>query len=103
MGRGEVRADERAARAFARIQGLLGPEAVCLPVRTGGRRPGEMIALVPWGDARDVPAAATADRPWPGSLPPPHPTTVLALPAVGRGAVGCRGIGARQPSRIDRR
>lgn len=78
---GASAADERAARAFARIQGLLGPEAVCLPVRTGGRRPGEMIALVPWGDARDVPAAATADRPWPGSLPPPHPTTVLALPS----------------------
>ena len=76
---GASAADERAARAFARIQGLLGPEAVCAPVRVGGRRPSELVALVPWGDARDLPGAATADRPWPGSLPPPHPTVVPAL------------------------
>ena len=77
---GASAADERAARAFARIQGLLGPEAVCAPVRVGGRRPAEMVALMPWGDARDVPGAVHADRPWPGSLPPPHPTMVLPLP-----------------------
>ena len=77
---GASAADERAARAFARIQGLLGPEAVCAPVRVGGRRPAEMVALVPWGDARDVPGAVHADRPWPGSLPPPHPTVVPPLP-----------------------
>ena len=70
---GASAADERAARAFARIQGLLGPESVCAPVRVGGRRPAEMVALVPWGDARDVPGAVHADRPWPGSLPHPTP------------------------------
>ncbi len=78
---GASAADERATRAFARIQGLLGPEAVCAPVRVGGRRPSELVALVPWGDARDLPGAATADRPWPGSLPPPHPTVVPVLAA----------------------
>lgn len=78
---GASAADERAARAFARLQGLLGPEAVCAPVRVGGRRPSELVALVPWGDARDLPGAATADRPWPGALPPPHPTVVSALAA----------------------
>jgi protein ImuB len=77
---GASAADERASRAFARVQGLLGPDAVCRPVRTGGRRPAELVALVPWGDARDVAAAATADRPWPGALPAPRPTVVHDLP-----------------------
>ena len=77
---GASAADERAARAFARVQALLGPDAVCMPVATGGRRPAELVALVPWGDARDIPTAASADRPWPGALPAPRPTIVHPLP-----------------------
>ena len=38
---GETELDERAARAFARVQGLLGPDAVTVPERQGGRGPAE--------------------------------------------------------------
>src|SRR5205807_9732699 len=36
---GDRAADERAARALARVQALLGPEAVATAVLTGGRAP----------------------------------------------------------------
>ncbi len=71
-------ADERAARAFARVQGLVGPDAVCTVHETGGRRPADRMELVPWGDKREVPASA--GQPWPGSLPLPHPTIVYPFP-----------------------
>jgi protein ImuB len=45
--------DSRAARAFARVQGLLGPDAVVTAVLRGGRGPLERIRYVAWGDARD--------------------------------------------------
>ena len=48
-------ADERAARALARLQGLLGPEAVTVPRLAVGRRPADI--------GRRVPLHATADRP----------------------------------------
>jgi protein ImuB len=51
---GVTAADERAARAFARVQALLGPQAVCSVVSVGGRRPVNEMELVPWGDQRDV-------------------------------------------------
>lgn len=75
---GSSAADEQAARAFARVQGLLGPDAVCTPMLVGGRRPAELITLVPWGDERATPA--TAGQPWPGQLPGPLPTVVHPLP-----------------------
>ncbi|MGH9149432.1 MAG: DNA polymerase Y family protein, partial [Acidimicrobiales bacterium] len=50
---GATDADERAARALARVQGLLGPTAVVTAVIGGGRAPAEQIRFVPWGDARD--------------------------------------------------
>jgi protein ImuB len=75
---GSSAADERAARAFARVQGLLGPDAVSTPVLVGGRRPGDLVALIPWGDERAVPTTAT--QPWPGRLPSPLPTVVHPLP-----------------------
>ncbi len=71
-------ADERAARAFARVQGLLGPDAVCSVQETGGRRPADLVQLVPWGDHREP--VTTSTQPWPGSLPAPRPTTVYPLP-----------------------
>ena len=70
--------DERAARAFARVQALLGPESVCTITVTGGRRPADLVQLTPWGDERVVPP--TASQPWPGRLPAPLPTTVYPLP-----------------------
>ena len=75
---GSSAADERASRAFARVQGLLGPDAVCIPVLTGGRRPGDLVTLVPWGDERVAPP--TAANPWPGRLPTPLPTVVYPMP-----------------------
>ncbi|MEV6522875.1 DNA polymerase Y family protein [Longispora sp. NPDC051575] len=73
---------ERADRAAARLQGMLGPEAVMAPVLDGGRDPGERVRLVPWGDERG-PVRPT-DRPWPGALPAPYPSTVYpSPPAVG--------------------
>jgi protein ImuB len=75
---GSSAADERAARAFARVQGLLGPDAVTTPVLVGGRRPGDLVTLIPWGDERAVPI--TAAQPWPGRLPSPLPTVVHPLP-----------------------
>ncbi|MBU2665658.1 DNA polymerase Y family protein [Actinoplanes bogorensis] len=51
---GDAGADrERAHRAFSRVQGLLGPDAVVTPVLTGGRNADDQIRLVPWGDERD--------------------------------------------------
>ncbi|MFI5896078.1 DNA polymerase Y family protein [Actinoplanes sp. NPDC051513] len=58
---GDAGADrERAHRAFSRVQGLLGPEALVTPVLGGGRSADDQIRLVPWGDEREVarPAAA---------------------------------------------
>ncbi len=68
--------DRRAGWAFARVQGLLGPESVLTPVRSGGRGPLERITLVPWGEER-IPARDPA-APWPGALPAPAPTRLLS-------------------------
>lgn len=64
--------DQRAGWAFARVQGLLGPDSVLTPVLSGGRSPADRITLVPWGDEK-VPFRDPAD-PWPGAIPAPSPT-----------------------------
>ena len=98
------RADERAARALARVQGLLGAEAVTVPRLFGGRRPADTGRRMPLhapkaatpGPVRATGAAAAAKRkrkpaksaksadhveaPWPGRLPAPAPAVVLAEP-----------------------
>ncbi|WP_017935616.1 DNA polymerase Y family protein [Nocardioides sp. Iso805N] len=70
--------DARVERGIARVQGLLGQEAVVAPVLQGGRSPADRQALVPWGER------ATALRPrglpWPGSIPPPAPARVFPAP-----------------------
>lgn len=78
-------ADERAGRGVARLQGLLGPDAVTVPERRGGRGPGERIGLVPAHGVRlGAPpvAARDADRPWPGHLPAPSPAVVHPVPVA---------------------
>ena len=62
--------DHRAGWTLARIQGLLGPEAVLAPVISGGRSPAERITMVPWGEEK-VPVRDPA-APWPGAIPAPH-------------------------------
>jgi protein ImuB len=68
---------DRAQRALARVQGLLGPDAVLTAVLVGGRSPADQVRLVPWGEER-VP---DPEAPWPGRLPAPAPATVLPEPA----------------------
>jgi len=74
-------AADRAVRAIARVQGLLGADAVSVPERAGGRDPGEQLRLVPAG-AVDLTVARSPERsardaaPWPGRLPNPSPATV---------------------------
>ena len=70
--------DDRAGRALVRVQGLLGPDAVQVGVRSGGRGPAERVTLVAWGDER-VPALDPR-APWPGRLPAPAPATVAPEP-----------------------
>ncbi|HEY3465806.1 MAG TPA: DNA polymerase Y family protein [Amycolatopsis sp.] len=70
--------DERAARAFVRVQGLLGPEGVLTPLLDGGRDPAGRVRLVPWGDPRE--RTTPVDATWPGRLPAPSPATVLDRP-----------------------
>jgi protein ImuB len=81
--------DARATRAMARVQGLLGPEAVVTAVQDGGRGHAERVRLVPWGDALERPGTSrptkrtrtakespALEEPWPGRLPPPAPPLV---------------------------
>jgi protein ImuB len=81
-GRGDA---DRIERALARIQGMLGPDAVVTAVLGAGRELAEQVRLVPWGEQTESPAgsgdAASADvQPWPGRLPAPSPATVLTAP-----------------------
>lgn len=74
-------AADRAVRAIARVQGLLGTDAVLVPEYAGGRDPGEQLRLVP-AAAVDLAAERPAARPdwvaapWPGRLPNPSPATL---------------------------
>ncbi|HXW82472.1 MAG TPA: DNA polymerase Y family protein [Acidimicrobiales bacterium] len=62
-------AASRAARALARVQGLLGPEAALTGVLQGGRDYIEQVLLVPWGEPR-VPLrpGASSETQLPGPL-----------------------------------
>ncbi|WP_026875298.1 Y-family DNA polymerase [Jiangella gansuensis] len=70
--------DERVERAVARVQGMLGHQAVAVPAVQGGRAPADRQALVPWGE-RPL-GLRSAELPWPGSLPPPEPARVFTDP-----------------------
>jgi protein ImuB len=74
--------DERVERGIARVQGMLGHEAVVRPVLQGGRSPRDRQALVPWGERPTGlrPREDAGGPPWPGSIPPPAPARVLATP-----------------------
>lgn len=70
--------DERAHRAIARVQSLLGRESVLLPVLAGGRAPADRSVLVPWGEA--LPPDRARTDPWPGAVPAPAPTVLFDPP-----------------------
>ena len=75
---GASQADERAERALARVQGMLGLEAVVTAVVSGGRSPAERVRFVPWGDARSP--SSDPSLPWPGRVPSPSPSVVHPEP-----------------------
>jgi protein ImuB len=102
---GDAGAAARAARALARVQGWLGPEAAVTAVLHGGRDYAEQVRLVPWGeprgpgggraeDGRRARRTRTAaqekseragpkgegDPPWPGRLPGMAPALVHQPP-----------------------
>jgi len=97
---GDRAAADRAARALARVQGILGPEAVVTAVLDGGRAPAERSRLVPWGERRPradtagsgpglplrgplgpgLPLRGPLGPPWPGRVPSPSPATVHPVP-----------------------
>ncbi len=97
----------RARRALVRVQGLLGPEAVQVPVLSGGRGPAERITLTPLGD-EPVPRADPG-LPWPGQLPEPSPTVLLDDPVELLDAQGnsirvtSRGLFSADPARLTSR
>ncbi len=78
----EAAADERAMRSLARVQGLLGPEAVLVPERAGGRGPGEQVITVPADtvDLTEPRPLGDPSAPWPGRVPPPSPAVVWPDP-----------------------
>ncbi len=73
---GRAEAAERVARVVARVQGLLGPDAVQVPERRGGRSPHEQVVAVRADtvdlDREHIDAAARPGS-WPGALPGPAP------------------------------
>jgi len=82
-------ASDRAARALARVQGMLGHPAVVTAVPQGGRTPVERVRWVPWGDPREparpgsepsVRRAPGESPPWPGAIPGPSPARVFDPP-----------------------
>ncbi len=86
---GDAASADRAERVLARIQGMLGHEAVATAVLVGGRTPGERVRWVPWGAPRDDatgspgaggPGAGGMDAPWPGAVPGPPPARVHPEP-----------------------
>jgi protein ImuB len=103
---GDGEAGERARRALARVQTMLGFDGVLQPAVVGGRGPAQRTELVPWDEERSV--ARAPDQPWPGRLPSPAPSVVLDPPApvrlldaVGRSVVvGERGAVLRPPYRL---
>jgi len=107
---GDAAARDRADRALARLQGLLGHDAVLTAVPCGGRTPAERVRWIPWGDARgDAPDPAHPDAtPWPGAVPGPAPARVFspAVPAElldpdgGPVSVSGRGEATHRPARL---
>lgn len=70
---------ERAHRALARVQTMLGLGSVVVPVACGGRGPLDRTQLVPWGEDRT--AAHEPAQPWPGRLPSPAPSVLIDPPS----------------------
>jgi len=75
---GLTAADERAMRAIARVQAMVGHEAVRRACVVGGRGPLDRVQTVPWGEP--LPKKLLLDAPWVGGLPDPLPIHVPLIP-----------------------
>ena len=104
----DAAADDRADRAFARVQSVVGQAAVATAVPTGGRLPHERVRWVPWGEPRDE-DAVDHDATWPGAIPGPAPARVHEPPLAARLldergeaiAVSGRGEPSAAPARLE--
>ena len=72
---GETEADQRAGRAVARLEVLVGAENVQVAQWRGGREPSDKVQFLPAGtvDLADRQLSMFGDQPWPGQLPAPSP------------------------------
>lgn len=82
-GRAE-RADD-VVRVVARLQSIMGVDAVSVPEWRGGRGPEQQIILVPaaavdLGEHRPATDRSWVSEPWPGRLPAPNPARVHVDP-----------------------
>jgi len=79
---GSSESGERALKSLARVQAMLGPEAVVVPEWKGGRAPGERYRPVPLETVDLDARPGRDDRPWPGALPAPSPAVVWPSPVA---------------------
>ena len=77
---GETEADQRAGRAVARLEALVGAENVQVAQWKGGREPSDRVQFLPAGtvDLVDRQLSMFGDQPWPGQLPAPSPVELFA-------------------------
>ncbi|MDT9592247.1 DNA polymerase Y family protein [Nocardioides zeae] len=71
-------ASEQVERGMARVQALLGYDAVRVPLAQGGRTPAARQRTVAWGER--VRVVRSPEQPWPGQIPAPAPVRVFASP-----------------------
>jgi len=88
----QTEAGERAARALARIQGLLGAEAVRTVRLRGGRDPADRVTYPTTPGDPGQPAPALRPAPWPGRVPDPAPAIVHPEPLPAE-VVDAAGVG----------
>lgn len=69
---------DRVRHAAERVQGMLGHGGLVRLQQTGGRDPVSRITRVPFGDLSED--DKSADAPWPGALPSPHPPLLPDAP-----------------------
>lgn len=104
---GRSAGEDRARRGAARVQALLGPDAVRVPDVGGGRGVINQARLVPIDAFGETPEHSV-DAPWPGRVPRPHPASVWPDPVPAelldaRGAsvaVSGRGVLSGPPAHI---
>lgn len=78
---GESDADRRVGRAIARVQAMLGFDAVTVPALSGGRDHSDRVRMVPWDERVECSGRPNAvEAPWPGGMPAPSPSLVHRFP-----------------------